>query len=142
MSINYYLQKKPNLMERLAGVEDNFLHIGKSSGGWCFSLHVGDGSDNLPRSLKEWYKLFRRNHNTIRDEYSRVLTPDEMLAVICKRSCGPFKFRPYEWYKTEEEFFEKNSALKGPNNLLRHKIGGTCIGHGAGTWDLRTGEFF
>ena len=38
MGTNYYLHKKPPC--EACGHEPAPLHIGKSSGGWCFSLHV------------------------------------------------------------------------------------------------------
>jgi hypothetical protein len=38
-------------------------------------------------------------------------------------------------------FHRDNESVEGPNGLLRAAIGGSCIGHGEGTWDLITGEF-
>lgn len=112
------------------------IHIGKSSGGWCFSLHVTD----TIRSLEDWKSTWAEG-GVIRDEYNVEYTPEEMLQVITGRSRPePVKaLDPY--YKSVEDLLEKNHAELGPNNLLRHKIGPHCCGHGDGTWDLIEGEF-
>ena len=47
------------------------------------------------------------------------------------------------YYKSLEEFLDKNHAFLGPKNLLRARVDGRhCIGNGKGTWDLIAGEFF
>lgn len=113
------------------------LHIGKSSGGWCFALHVTD----TIRSLEDWKSKWAEG--VIVDEYGTEYTPEEMLQVITGRSRPePVRVSPLDpYYKSVEDLLEKNHAELGPNNLLRHKIGLHCCGHGAGTWDLIEGEF-
>lgn len=44
-------------------------------------------------------------------------------------------------YRSIEEMLQRNNAVPGPNNLLRHKIDQHCIGHGDGTYDYLVGEF-
>ena len=131
MSTNYYLHTTPC---SCCGRDDPALHIGKSSGGWCFSLHVTEEIT----SLEDWKQEFK--NGVIKDEYDRVLTHEEILAVITERSWPNRSFSGWP-YKTASEFYEKNYAEPGPNNLLRHKLGGSCVGHGEGTWDLISSEF-
>lgn len=104
-------------------------HIGKSSAGWCFSLHVDDEID----SLCAWVKFLSKDNVTIKSEYGDVLTIDYMVDVIAGRT----------WPKRPESFdYQANDAETGPNNLVRHRIDGVyCVGHGEGTWDLMKGEF-
>lgn len=131
MSTNYYLH---TALCSCCGRGDSALHIGKSSGGWCFSLHVTEEIT----SLEDWKREFK--NGVIKDEYDQVLTPEEMLQVITERSW--IKHGWSTWPSAEKvAFFLRNNAEAGPNNLLRHKLGGSCIGHGEGTWDLISGEF-
>lgn len=88
-------------------------HVGKSSAGWCFSLHV---TENI-RSLDEWISCLLWAKNTggkIVDEYGKEHSLSEFLIVVIQRS---------------------------PDSL-RHDIDGRhCVGHGPGRWDLLEGEF-
>lgn len=122
MGTNYYWYAKPDCPH--CGRNDKPLHIGKSSGGWCFQLHVmgpTDYDDDIPppRDFKGWVELFRRPGSIIRDEYDERVTVDAMLAVI------------------------KRKAFKGDKATLRRRVidGVHCIGHGPGPWDLIVGEF-
>lgn len=129
MGTNYYLEKSKPEPE---GLESQRLHIGKSSGGWCFALHVipEEGLNSLADWVARWSAGGR-----IVDEYDRGLTGDEMFLVITARSWKPADQIP-EWYRV-------NYAEPGPNGLTRAAIGdpARCVGHGEGTWDLITGEF-
>lgn len=98
------------------------LHIGKSSAGWCFSLHVGredfETEEGIPRDLDGWRALWHRPGSRIVDEYGAPHTPEQMEATIADRQ--PWNGRP----------------------LRRHDIGnGLCVGHGAATYDLLVGVF-
>lgn len=128
MGTNYYLHK--NTCEH-CGRSDERLHIGKSSSGWCFSLcvHPWKHINDLP----DWVEVWK--DGVIKSEYGEVVTPDEMLAVITEREGRPWDDGPFQ-YASEAAMLESNHAEKGPNNLLRHRIGRWCVGHGAGTWDL------
>jgi|APSaa5957512622_1039677.scaffolds.fasta_scaffold78918_2 hypothetical protein len=131
MGTNYYLNTPTKQ-----------LHIGKSSAGWCFTLHVSDPrypdrDPGLPASLPEWKNLFFDPDTSIVNEYEDHITPKAMVNHITKRAfprdCTP-RLTPDE--------LKHNSAIEGPNNLLRHTLDNRhCIGHGHGTWDLVTGEF-
>ena len=133
MGTNYYLHK--NTCDH-CGRSDERLHIGKSSSGWCFSLciHPWEHINDLPDWVEAW------KTGTIMDEYNRVVTPEAMLAVITEREGRPWDEYTYGngplQYTSEAAMLESNHAEKGPNNLLRYRIGRWCVGHGAGTWDL------
>lgn len=145
MGTNYYWRAEdttcPHCQRR--DPDEVRLHIGKSSGGWCFSLHV-DPKEGIT-SLEDWIEKFKTG--LIEDEYEESVSPDEMLTIITNRA-GMIPFDERDWhrifpfgYADEADFHRKNSSERGPNNLLRHKIGRYCIGHGEGTWDLMVGEF-
>lgn len=147
MGTNYYLHK--NICEHCGRGDDRPLHIGKSSGGWCFGLHVGDIGSSVHgiievAGLDDWKELWESPGVLIRDEYGREIPPAELLNVILNRSWHSkvHQRHPNQWYDSEEDFSEQNHAEPGPNGLSRHKIDGShCVGHGDGTYDLITGEF-
>ena len=136
MGTNYYYNPK---VCKECGHIDEGIHIGKSSAGWCFALHVApeggwDTKDIPIANLEDWKKLFYSDDAKIEDEYGDLITPDEMMSVITKRS----------WDSKEEHklsYLVLNEAEVGPNGLLRMMEGERCVGHGDGTWDLVIGEF-
>jgi len=135
MGTNYYWY--PNKTCDKCGREDKDIHIGKSSYGWCFSLHVYPNSYDDPaiRTLADWVTLFNAEGSEIKDEYHRVVTPQEMVEIITKRRGLPRSNESQEWYT-------QNHASPGPHDLARHQLDGQfCVGHGDGTWDLLVGEF-
>lgn len=143
MGTNYYLHLKGC---DHCGHTPEPLHIGKSSGGWCFSLHV-DEEKGLT-GLSEWIGRFHGpDVEAIKDEYGRVVSEPELLATICERSWRPRTDTVFDndkpfGYSSWEEFHQRNHSEPGPNNLMRHKLDGShCVGHGDGTWDLIAGEF-
>lgn len=122
-------------------IKNTRYHIGKSSAGWCFSLHV-DPSNGI-NNLEDVLKLIGRKK--VVDEYGRGVSKKELIDKITKRSWHEREF-PYQCTfegKTlsKEQYLSRNDAVEGPNNLLRHKIGDFCIGHGEGTYDYLVGEF-
>lgn len=136
MGTNYYIVFEP--CEK-CGRSDDEYHIGKSSVGWCFSLHVDP--DKEINTLENIKRLWEKN--IIRDEYRAIIQPKEMLSIINDRKWDRDKsFIPPYGYKSWNEFHEFNHSEFGPNGLLRHKIDGRhCIGHGDGTYDFINGEF-
>ena len=108
------------------------LHIGKSSAGWCFSLHVIP--ERELNSLEDWKEYLRQPNITIEDEYGRRHTLSELLDRITDRSRMTRDVPTEQWLRL-------NHAVPGPNGLVRHQIGQYCVGHGEGTWDLIPGEF-
>lgn len=111
-------------------------HIGKSSPGWCFALHVYP--EEGIHDLADWLVLFDANSGRIEDEAECKVPRVDLLREIQARSYpGPMRENMH-WRDIV------NHAESGPNGLLRVRIdpGRTgCIGHGAGTWDLCVGDF-
>ncbi|OGD52557.1 hypothetical protein A3K80_09255 [Candidatus Bathyarchaeota archaeon RBG_13_38_9] len=132
MGTNYYLRK--DCCDKCGRSDE--IHIGHSSDGWCFSLHVTGEIKNLD----DWLALFKDKKNKIFDQSNREVLVNSMKSIILDRNGTMME--PNSFYKTIEEFYIENHAEPGPNNLARHKVDGHhCIGHGDGTYDLITGEF-
>lgn len=112
MGTNYYLQV--DCCERCGRSADK-MHIGKSSAGWCFSLHVEP--DEGISTLEDWVRLWSQPSARIVDEYGDVIPTEEMMRIITKR----------KW--------------DGAGGLRRHTRDSLCLGHGPGTYDFVTGEF-
>lgn len=129
MGTNYYLESEAC---KSCGRGSEKLHIGKSSAGWCFSLHV-DPSLNI-NGLDDWRALWARKDARIVNEYGAAVPPHEIEEIICGRSSSSAD-------RLSPEYLAMNHAVAGPNGLLRHEIGRFCIGHGDGTFDLMVGEF-
>jgi hypothetical protein len=127
MGTNYYLVTRSNECSACARHDEERLHIGKSSTGWCFSLHV------IPErglnSLDDWKRLWESG-GVIENEYGEERTAAEMLSTITDR-----RFEGAEWTASD---LAQNHASRGPNGLARH---GYQAKPGPGTWDLCTGEF-
>ncbi len=139
MGTNYYLHQKPDC--ECCGRPFEPLHIGKSSGGWCFSLHVipEDGIN----TLDDWRNLWSQPGAYIRNEYGERVSIADMELPITARLRAKDWDDPRWWngYTSEEDFHSRNHSERGPNGLLRHRIGRYCIAHGAGTWDYIRGAF-
>lgn len=143
MGTNYYSVKRglENLdsesfwhrrVESDDGEHDDILHIGKSSGGWCFALHVIP--DRNIHDLPDWVPYLLNEDRVIVDEYREALTYEKLLDVITNRRGRD----PCTWTK---EMYDRNYAEPGPNNLVRHSVDRGCVRQGAGTWDYVEGIF-
>lgn len=138
MGTNYYLYR--NVCEH-CGRSDDRVHIGKSSAGWCFALCVypNDRIYDLP----DWE--FELQNGVIKDEYGELVSFEELISIITKRSGKAWDDREYGQnkyqYSSEALLHDRNESERGPNNLLRSRIGRYCVGHGSGTWDLFDGDF-
>lgn len=131
MGTNYYWRSESNACKECGHDPSEEIHIGKSSMGWCFALHVTDEI----RSLTEW-RMEWDGDGAIFDEYGQRVEPEQMLKIITDRSGkrGPGDFG--------QAFLDRNHAVVGPKGLLRSiNDGSHCISHGAGTWDVMPGEF-
>jgi len=129
MGTNYYAQE--DSCESCNRCDEyKRYHIGKSSGGWRFSLHVkGDIPDynthdyELPEGsfscLDDWKHYLAEDNVRIFDEYRGELTLEELLKVITERS----------WRGNQSD-------------LRAHVVDNKwCVGTEGGTWDLMTGHF-
>lgn len=137
MGTNYYLHEKPPC--ECCGRPFERKHIGKSSAGWTFSLHV------IPEEgihdLADWMRLWDEPGAEIVNEYGHLVSRYDMLQRIALRAVPK---RTDEHARGPDRSFDymSNSAEPGPNGLIRSRIDGRhCIGHGSGTWDLMAGEY-
>jgi hypothetical protein len=83
MSTNYYLT---TLFDQIQGKGRFSNHIGKSSAGWCFALHIDPTRKDYPQTYSEWQACWRAPGATILDEYGNQITAAELEEVITQRS--------------------------------------------------------
>ena len=137
--MNYYVNEEHCAS---CGRDGEQLHIGKSSRGWCFSLHVYPErglSDWL--DWESWLSIEPRRSNIV-DEYDRSVDMSQRKAIGMNRSGNGFH-QPPSTYKSWKSFHALNhSEPDSSSGLLRYQIDGhRCVGHGTGTDDLIAGEF-
>ncbi len=120
------------------------LHIGKSSYGWCFGVHLIPELGIL--NLADWqHRYYQQEKGFIRDEEGDRIAPETMDRIITARESSHVSL--YGWkamgYHDEADFHRKNHSSRDPSGLLRHTIRHEtfCIGHGSGSWDYMVGEF-
>ena len=107
------------------------IHIGKSSAGWCFALHVTDeGIDSLAAWRRVWVQAFV----TIEDEYGTLIDADTMLEIIEDRAFQWASQRDAAWYAD-------NYAVPGPNGLARQTYNATMPPDLSDTYTLISGDF-
>lgn len=129
MGTNYYLHQKPPC--ECCGRSYEPLHIGKSSAGWCFALHVYP--EMGIRTLDDWRALWTVPGTSITNEYGTPISIAEIEAIITVRQGKMHR-------ELIMDILARDEAMPGPNELLRH-TGSHCIGYGGGTWDYITGDF-
>ena len=127
MGTNYYMTSRSAPQPRAEAI-----HVGKSSCGWCFALHV------MPEmgltSWDDWLAVLSLPGSLVFDEYGVEVTLHKLVQVVMGRR--------HSDSKPDQAFLSQNHAEIGPNGLVRAQIDGQhCIGHGTGTWDLICGEF-
>lgn len=134
MGTNYYLERSEKCAHCGHETGKERLHIGKSSAGWAFGLHVIPEEDI--NDLWDWVEKWEQPDTRIVDEYGDEVTPYQMLkAIVLKR-------RPPSDYDQKYPF---DHALNGSeptfNGLVRPRISRYCEGHGHATWSKYPGEF-
>ena len=128
MGTNYYILDNSEKCNQ-CGHGEKRIHIGKSSDGWCFALHVFPPEIN---DLQDWIEIFKKNQ--IIDEYGSNISIENMIETITLRSV--------EKRNLDKDFHRYNFSQDGPNGLVRSiRDPAFCIGHGDGTWDLMVGDF-
>ena len=103
MGTNYYLHSDDNTFDK--------VHIGLSSHGWCFGLHVYP--ERGINDLCDWQQRWKTVNVKIKDEYGQDISSSEMLKII---------------------------TIPNSFGVSRH-AGSNCIGRGSGVWDLIVGGF-
>ena len=117
-------------------------HIGKSSAGWVFALHIypEDGIDDLP----DWLRFWDMMEGHIEDEYDRVVPVLDMVSRITDRQHGDgdrdWNKPPYG-YSSWAKFHGEHHSEPGPCGLLRPRLDRRHVKHGSGTWVCTIGEF-
>jgi hypothetical protein len=89
------------------------LHIGKSSAGWVFALHVYPEHDLI--TLGDWLNRWEEGigeEGQIQTEFGTTVSLNVMLEQITRRRWD--KARLPEWW-------EANDAEAGPNGLARRR---------------------
>lgn len=112
MGTNYYWSSRTNICPHCNRADEEELHIGKSSCGWCFSVRLHP--DHGINALADWEARFTQEGSEIRDEYGEAVTAKEMMEIITERD---------------------------EHQRRRHPIDGRCIANGAGTYDLFISDF-
>jgi hypothetical protein len=114
------------------------IHLGKSSGGWCYSLHVCPEEDIYNyQDILVMIDEKMSNGWKVKNEYGETLSLNDWQEIVTKRQGR--KITPDHW---SWSWYWKNSACPGPCNLARHLLDHThCIGHGEGTYDYIVGDF-
>lgn len=114
MGTNYYLVQKVESACPHCGLTGGIekLHIGKSSHGWAFTLHV------IPeKGLNNWadweFVLSASAHWQIVSEYGETISTHDMVMIITER---------------------------GEVAKLKRHTDAFTVGHGA-SWDLCSGDF-
>ena len=139
MGTNYYLyipekEACEHCKRPATYIPSNRLHIGKSSAGWYFSLHV------IPErginDLIDWilFMTFAPPGTEIKDEYGRSVDFKSLMDVITRR----YHPHPVKW---SQSMLRQNDAVQAQHGLVRFRLSPHCIGHGSGTWDLIVGDF-
>lgn len=134
MGTNYYWTPAEKLCPTCGRGDAEEIHVGKSSAGWCFSLHV-DPELGI-RDLPDWIQRWHRKGSRIRDEYGKEISADEMWRVVmCRNGL---------WENTVSDqtqdptWYAKNGAKRGPFGLARHMHHAEP---GDGPYDRCTGDF-
>lgn len=134
MSTNYYLHAPA--CPHCKTETEKPRHLGKSSAGWCFALHVYP-EKNLHNWQNIWNHIdclsFTADHE-IKDEYGRIIDLAMFFGMVWDRKGNPEKLVDKEWLKN-------NHAIPGPFGLARHRLDDRCIGHGNGPFDYIIGDF-
>lgn len=138
MGTNYFLHSPacPH-----CGKEDEPLHLGKSSGGWCFGLHVYP-----EKGLNNWQDIWGMLHASIeekdyeiKNEYGDIVQLAEFFTIVWDRKA--LRAKPLD-SELDRKWLETNHAIPGSFGLARHALyPGHCIGHGKGPFDYIIGEF-
>jgi hypothetical protein len=121
MGTNYFLHSQQCPHCGIA-LEDK-MHLGKSSAGWCFSLHVYPELE-----LNDWEDMWQyicfcveEDGHHLEDEYGEIISLEQFFSIVWDRHAQ----QPHD-----AEWLSKNHARPGPFGLARHIFDGQhCIGN-------------
>ena len=90
MGTNFYLHQKNKARCPTCGhdPEDEPLHIGKSSFGWRFSLHIIPEKNIM--DLYDWKREWSKEDVYIENEYKEIISPEDMWAIITELGDGRY----------------------------------------------------
>lgn len=116
MGMNYFWHEKPACKECKRDYPRR--HIGKSSFGWCFALHVypealQDQGELSINELDDWIHLWSTSGSYIENENHERIPSQRMIEIICDRD-------------------PKSSRRQDPDRTH-------CLGPGKGMYDLCVG---
>ena len=121
MSVNFYLESNEPVHQchecGTKSVIHEIFHIGKSSSGWMFALHVEPDRESWPVDWWSWksFIIAREKTHRIANEYNEIFTVQEFEQIVINRL---------------------------GIDLARHTVDAQfCVGWGDGTYDLIVGEF-
>lgn len=117
---NYFKVRKNNNLFNFAEYE--FLspiriHIGKSSCGWKFCLHIYP-NHNI-NSFKDWYDILQNDEYIITDEYNEVISINKMINIITKK--------PRVYKKEDTGKIIDNQYIVSEVGLLQHSYQGFIV---------------
>jgi len=137
MGTNYYVEEESKTCPTCGHVEGgDEIHIGKSSAGWCFSLHHIPDLELV--TLDSWSQFLKDKQ--IKDEYGGLVDHNDFMAIVLDRGRGisVWDERP-SGYTSWVAFHAQNYSIQGPHGLIRHR---DCVYHGdEEPWDMIEGEF-
>lgn len=120
---------------------DERLHIGKSSFGWVFALHVRSDRDfdhRYPEDLEGWRKRWAQPDSYIVNEYGDLVHPSNMEQTVSGRTGKVGEPNPWSEHATRANYAEWDEKV----GLFRTVPDGIhCVANGKGTWDLHIGDF-
>lgn len=136
MGTNYFLHAPS--CEHCGKEPEKPLHLGKSSKGWCFGLHVYPelGLDNWATLWSYIHYKTEEEDYEIKNEYGDAIDFALFFSIVWDRKGRSEKLFDKKW-------LADNHATIGPCGLARHALyPGHCIGHGGdGPFDYIVGDF-
>lgn len=129
LGTNYHWHEKPNPCDKCGHDEAKIIHIGKSSLGWVFMLHV-DPEEGL-HELEDWIERWDELGSKILSQYGTLISAHQMIDIILDRE----NFSE-QWSK---RLMRQNDAILGPRGLYRGIRNDIPVDDA--TYDLVSGEF-
>jgi hypothetical protein len=152
MGTNYFVRGLHRIVDWNVLVAPDVLHLGKSSMGWTFALHIHP--DFGINTLTDWKVLLESAEVCIVDEYGKIHKDHARFVreFIEERERDDDRPRSEEEKRRQARRFgldswqallEQNNAIELPTSgMWRRRIDGRhCVGNGDGTYDLCIGEF-